>query len=221
MIRLEHISKDYLVGNSQVHALKDIDLSIGGGDFIAITGPSGAGKSTLMSILGCLDTPTRGKYLFNNKAVSFDHDDALAELRGQYFGFVFQSFNLIPRLTIVRNIELPMIYAGVPEKIRLKRTRAVLKAVDLAEMEDRRPSQLSGGQQQRVAIARALVNNPPVIIADEPTGNLDADMANEILELFNLLNQGGKTIIYVTHDKSLLKHATRIVHVEDGHIKEL
>jgi putative ABC transport system ATP-binding protein len=221
MICLKNVSKDYFIGANRVHALKDVNLNIDSGDIVAITGPSGAGKSTLMSIIGCLDVPTSGTYYFNNKPILEADDETLSTLRRQYFGFIFQSFNLIPRLSVFQNVELPMVYAGMDLNTRQQRAYAVLKALGIEQMADRKPNQLSGGQQQRVAIARALVNNPPVIIADEPTGNLDSERAEEILALFEQLNVGGKTILYVTHDKDLVKHARRVIHVEGGRIREL
>ena len=221
MIRLENISKDYFVGNSPVHALKNINLTIDSGEFVAVTGPSGAGKSTLMSIIGCLDSPSDGSYLLNSNNITLANDDDLAILRRRYFGFVFQSFNLIPRLNVVQNIELPMIYSGMPHAVCLQRSHDVLKAVGLEELGERKPGQLSGGQQQRVAIARALVNNPPVIIADEPTGNLDSKKAQDVIELFELLNSSGKTILYVTHDQGLVRHANRVIRVDNGQVVEV
>ena len=221
MILLENISKDYFVGSNHVHALQNVNLKIESGDFIAITGPSGAGKSTLMSLIGCLDSPTSGTYLLNNNAITEASDEQLAILRRRYFGFVFQSFNLIPRLSVTQNVELPMIYSGIAPDKCAKRCKAVLDAVGIGELGDRKPGQLSGGQQQRVAIARALVNNPPVIVADEPTGNLDSEKAEDIIELFEMLNGGGKTILYVTHDKNLVRHANRIIYVDNGRVQEI
>lgn len=221
MILLENISKDYFAGSSHVHALQKVNLKIESGDFIAITGPSGAGKSTLMSLIGCLDSPTSGTYLLNNNAITEASDEQLAILRRRYFGFVFQSFNLIPRLSVTQNVELPMIYSGIAPDKCAQRCNAVLDAVGIGDLGNRKPGQLSGGQQQRVAIARALVNNPPVIIADEPTGNLDSEKAEDIIELFEMLNGGGKTILYVTHDKNLVRHANRVIYVDNGRVQEV
>lgn len=218
MIKLSHVCKAYPRGNSTVVALDDINLEIEKGEFVAITGSSGSGKSTLISIIGCLDSPDGGQYHFSGKSISASTEDALAQLRNRHIGFVFQFFNLIPRFDARRNVELPMMYAGLPEDLREQRAVLALRAVGLGDRLDHTPAQLSGGQQQRVAIARALVNNPELIIADEPTGALDSKTAHEILAMFKQLNAGGKTIIIVTHDMEIAHAAKRVISMRDGKI---
>ncbi|MDH5546833.1 MAG: ABC transporter ATP-binding protein [Gammaproteobacteria bacterium] len=221
MIELRDLSKEYQIARKRITVLDRISLSISSGDYIAVTGPSGAGKSTLMSIIGCLDKPTSGEYRLDHQSIYNDNEDELARIRRENFGFVFQSYNLIPRMTILQNVQLPMIYAGISDEVRRKRGYAALNAVGLGGYEQRHPGQLSGGQQQRAAIARALVNNPPVIIADEPTGSLDKGTANDIIELFDMMNKGGKTILYVTHDPDLVRHASRVLFIDKGKLHEV
>jgi putative ABC transport system ATP-binding protein len=204
------------MGTEEIHALKGVDISVEKGEYLAIMGPSGSGKSTLMNLLGCLDTPTRGTYLLNERKVSAMNDDELAHVRNQEIGFVFQTFNLLPRATALHNVELPLIYAGVTAKERLVNARRALEQVDLADRVKHRPNELSGGQRQRVAIARALVNNPSILLADEPTGNLDSTTGSEILELFDQLHQRGHTLIVVTHESDVAAHAQNVVRLKDG-----
>ena len=228
MLELHSISKTYQrntddissdgVGISVLTALDNINLTINKNDFIAITGPSGSGKSTLLSILGCLDNPSSGQYLFNGHAVNHLADEALAKIRNRQIGFIFQAYNLIPRYTALSNVQLPMAYAGVDPELREKRSRLALKAVGLIDRINHKPSELSGGQQQRVAIARAIVNNPNLIIADEPTGSLDDEATEEIIKLFQQLHQSGKTIVLVTHNMDLLPYANRIIKLEAGRL---
>lgn len=218
IIHMENICKDYVVGEEVVHALRAINLSIEKNEYVAITGPSGSGKSTLMNILGCLDTPTDGKYTLNGKAVSEMSDDELAEARNKEIGFVFQNFNLLSRSNTLHNCELPLIYAGVSKRVRLEKAVAALDAVGLKSRMLHRPNELSGGQRQRVAIARALVNDPSIVLADEPTGNLDSKTGEEIMGLLENLYSKGNTIILVTHEPDIASHANRIVHILDGEI---
>lgn len=206
------------MGDTAVHALDGITLKIEKGEFIAIIGPSGSGKSTLMNILGCLDTPTEGTYIFEDKDMSKLNDDQLAIIRNRHIGFVFQNFNLLPKLTALENVELPLIYAGKKGLSRRNRAVEMLNSVGLGDRINHRPSELSGGQQQRVAIARALSTDPPIILADEPTGNLDTRSGREIMEILKELNQGGKTIILITHDIDVANQADRNVHIQDGKI---
>src|SRR6186713_2634954 len=200
LIEITNIKRDFVLGNEIVYVLKGIDLQINKGEYVALMGPSGSGKSTLMNLLGCLDTPTSGTYILNGKDVSQMHDDELAEIRNKEIGFVFQTFNLLPRTTALANVALPMIYAGYSKSERNARAAEVLTQVNLADRMDHQPNQLSGGQRQRVAIARALVNKPAILLADEPTGNLDSRTSDEILGLFEELHRGGQTIIMVTHE---------------------
>jgi putative ABC transport system ATP-binding protein len=219
MIRLDAVHKVYDAGETAVHALRGIDLDIGSGEYIALMGPSGSGKSTLMHILGCLDVPSQGEYFLDGTPVSKMSSRALARIRNQKVGFVFQSFNLLPRATILRNVELPMLYAGEGRRERRERALEALSRVGLAERAKSLPTQLSGGQKQRVAIARALVNSPPIVLADEPTGNLDSKTGQEILDLFDGLQRQGHTVLLVTHDAAIAAHAHRIVRIVDGLIE--
>jgi putative ABC transport system ATP-binding protein len=218
MIALQKLMKIYQMGDSTVHALDGVSLFIGQGEFVAITGPSGSGKSTLMNILGCLDRPTSGSYQLDGAEVATLNDDQLALTRNKKIGFVFQNFNLLPRISALHNIALPLVYAGVAEKERLDRSLTVLMKVGLAERRDHRPNELSGGQRQRIAIARALVNDPAILIADEPTGNLDTKSSLEIMDIFCDLHKQGRTIIMVTHEPDIAAYAERVVHVRDGRI---
>ena len=218
MIALQKLMKIYQMGDSTVRALDGVSLFIGQGEFTAITGPSGSGKSTLMNILGCLDRPTSGSYQLDGAEVATLNDDQLALTRNKKIGFVFQNFNLLPRISALHNIALPLVYAGVAEKERLDRSLTVLTKVGLAERRDHRPNELSGGQRQRIAIARALVNDPAILIADEPTGNLDTKSSLEIMDIFCDLHRQGRTIIMVTHEPDIAAYAERVVHVRDGRI---
>jgi len=220
MIVMEDIHKIYLMGEVEVPALRGVSLEIKAGEFVAIMGPSGSGKSTLMNIIGCLDVPTSGRYWLEGVEVSGLSDNRLAEIRNRKIGFVFQTFNLIPRENVIHNVELPMIYSDVPEKERIERAREVLEAVGLAHRAKHRPAELSGGERQRVAIARALVNNPSIILADEPTGNLDSRTGTEIMGIFRRLNENGITIVLVTHEREIASYARRIIHLRDGMIEE-
>jgi putative ABC transport system ATP-binding protein len=219
VIDIENITKDYVMGKEIVHALRGVSLQIHKNEYIAIMGPSGSGKSTLMNMLGCLDTPTSGRYEFNKKNVAEMNDDELAAIRNREIGFVFQTFNLLPRSTSLRNVELPLIYAGVDPETREQRATQVLADVGLADRIHHKPNELSGGQRQRVAVARALVNKPSIILADEPTGNLDSKTGDEIMALFEDLYQRGNTIILVTHERDIAAHARRTVHLRDGWIE--
>lgn len=216
VIEIRNIIRDFKLGTEIVHVLKGIDLDIVRGDYVAIMGPSGSGKSTLMNLLGCLDTPTAGSYLLNGKDVSQMSDDQLADIRNTEIGFVFQTFNLLPRTTALDNVALPMVYAGAPKSVRHKRAAEVLTDVGLDDRMDHRPNQLSGGQRQRVAIGRALVNSPSIILADEPTGNLDSKTGHEIMSLFEKIHKAGNTVIMVTHEEEIAAHAHRIIRLRDG-----
>lgn len=220
LIQLENIYKIYKLGDTEVHALDGITLAIEQGEFIAIIGPSGSGKSTLMNILGCLDTPTEGSYLFEGRDMSKLSDDQLAIIRNKHIGFVFQSFNLLPKLDAVENVEVPLTYAGKKGTARRERAVKMLEMVGLGDRIHHKPKELSGGQQQRVAIARALSTDPPVILADEPTGNLDTKSGTEIMQILKELNKSGKTVILITHDINIAKQARRNVHIQDGKIIE-
>jgi putative ABC transport system ATP-binding protein len=219
IIETHDLWKTYIMGAEEIHALRGVDLSIEKGEYVAIMGPSGSGKSTLMNLIGCLDTPSKGSYLLNGKQVSEMNDNELARIRNEEIGFVFQTFNLLPRATALHNVELPLVYAGVPNKERQERARESLRRVELLDRMSHKPNELSGGQRQRVAIARALVNNPSILLADEPTGNLDSKTGVEIMLLFERLYQAGNTIILVTHEADIADHAHRIVHIRDGKIE--
>ena len=219
VIRIEGVRKEYVMGVEVIRALRGVDVTIQRGDYVAIMGPSGSGKSTLMNVLGCLDTPTAGEYWLNGNAVAQLRDDELAHIRNREIGFVFQTFNLLPRATALHNVELPLIYAGVSKKERLERAQEVLRRVGLGERMDHKPSELSGGQRQRVAVARALVNRPAILLADEPTGNLDSRTSQEIMALFDELYHNGQTIILVTHEPDIAEHARRTVVLRDGLIE--
>jgi putative ABC transport system ATP-binding protein len=216
IIHLEAIRKNYFLGKQVIEVLKGITLDIQRNEYVALMGPSGSGKSTLMNILGCLDTPTGGRYVLNGKDVSHMTDNDLAEVRNQEIGFVFQQFNLLPRLTAVENVALPLVYAGVPKKQRTEKALHVLDMVNLADRSHHKPNEMSGGQNQRVAIARALVNDPSMILADEPTGNLDTRTSHEIMEIFGNIHSTGNTVILVTHEEDIANHAHRIIRLRDG-----
>ena len=218
VIELKDIMKTYQMGDSIVHALDHVNLEIGVGEFTSIMGPSGSGKSTLMNVIGCLDRPTSGQYFLDGKEIGGYDDDELAVTRNQKIGFVFQNFNLLPRLSALVNVALPLVYAGVPEVERLKRARETLAAVGLGDRVEHRPNEMSGGQRQRVAIARALINQPAIIMADEPTGNLDSKSSYEIMDIFRQLNDAGKTIVMVTHEPDIAERTKRIIHMVDGKI---
>ena len=219
VIKIRSITRDFPLGQEIVKVLKGIDLEIQKGEYVALMGPSGSGKSTLMNLLGCLDTPTSGYYELNGVDVSSMSDDALAEIRNKEIGFVFQTFNLLPRTTALDNVALPMVYAGAPKSKRHKRASEVLADVGLSDRMDHKPNQLSGGQRQRVAVGRALVNKPSIILADEPTGNLDSKTSLEIMQLFDDIHQAGNTVILVTHEEDIATHAQRIIRLRDGIIE--
>lgn len=216
IIKITDISKVYKIGTETIYALQKIDLSIQKNEYVALMGPSGSGKSTLMNILGCLDTPSNGEYILNNNSVATMSDNELAEVRNKEIGFVFQTFNLLPRNTTLENVALPLVYAGMPKAQREERAKEVLEQVGLGNRMQHRPNELSGGQRQRVAIARALVNKPAIILADEPTGNLDSKTSVEIMGLFEEIHKKGNTIILVTHEEDIANHAHRIVRLKDG-----
>ncbi|MFN2621302.1 MAG: ABC transporter ATP-binding protein [Chthoniobacterales bacterium] len=219
VIDIENITKVYVMGEETVHALRGVSLQIRRNEYLAIMGPSGSGKSTLMNMLGCLDTPSSGRYFFNGKDVSAMDDDELAAIRNHEIGFVFQTFNLLPRSTSLRNVELPLIYAGIDPEVREEKAADALRDVGLGDRLQHKPNELSGGQRQRVAIARALVNDPSIILADEPTGNLDSKTGEEIMQLLENLYQNGNTIILVTHESDIARHARRTVFLRDGLIE--
>ncbi len=219
MIHMTNISKIYRMGEHEVRALDNIDFNVGPGEYVALMGPSGSGKTTLMNILGCLDSPTKGRYELAGRDVTDLSDDQLAYIRNREIGFVFQTFNLLPRATASQNVELPLIYAGVDRAERRDRVEQSLAVVGLADRVKHRPNELSGGQRQRVAIARALVNNPAIILADEPTGNLDTRSGSEIMDIFDNLNANGKALVVVTHDDEIAEHARRVVRLRDGRIE--
>lgn len=216
VIELNHIAKSYQMGEQTVHALRDVSLKIFKNEYVALMGPSGSGKSTLMNVLGCLDVPSSGDYLLNGENVSQMSDDELAEIRNKEIGFVFQTFNLIPRLSSLENVALPLVYAGFSKSHRLDKAHQVLESVGLGDREDHKPNELSGGQRQRVAVARALVNDPSIILADEPTGNLDSKTSHEIMGLFEAIHRQGNTVILVTHEPDIALYAHRIIRLKDG-----
>ena len=218
VIRTEELTKVYEMGSEQVHALSGVDVDIRKGEYVAIMGPSGSGKSTLMNLIGCLDSPTAGRYWLAGRLVSDLDDDELAYIRNKEIGFVFQTFNLLPRATALHNVELPLIYNGTPAEERVERAKQALERVDLIPRMHHKPNELSGGQRQRVAIARALVNNPSIVLADEPTGNLDSKTGEEIMALFENLHRQGNTIILVTHEMDIAQHAHRVIFIRDGKI---
>jgi putative ABC transport system ATP-binding protein len=218
VIRTEGLTKVYEMGSEQVHALRGVDLEIHKGEYVAIMGPSGSGKSTLMNLIGCLDSPSSGRYWLAGRLVSELDDDELAYIRNKEIGFVFQTFNLLPRATALHNVELPLIYNGTPAEARVEKAKLALQRVDLTPRMNHKPNELSGGQRQRVAIARALVNDPSIVLADEPTGNLDSKTGEEIMNLFANLHQQGNTIILVTHEMDIAQHAHRVIFIRDGQI---
>jgi len=221
LIQTHELWKTYQMGSAEIHALRDVDLVVEEGDYVAIMGPSGSGKSTFLNLLGCLDTPTRGRYVLNGRDVSSMNDDELALVRNEEIGFVFQTFNLLPRATALHNVELPLIYAGVPLERRRQRGLEALEKVDLVDRIEHRPNELSGGERQRVAIARALVNNPSLLLADEPTGNLDSTTGEEILAILDKLHKKGHTLLVVTHERDIAARARRIVHLKDGRVESI
>lgn len=220
MIRTIDLWKTYVMGEEEIHALRGVSFEILRGEYVAIIGPSGSGKSTLMNMIGCLDTPSKGEYWLNGKLVSKMDDDELAHIRNKEIGFVFQTFNLLPRATALHNVELPLIYNGTPSSKRIEMAKAALESVELGSRMSHRPNELSGGQRQRVAIARALVNNPSIILADEPTGNLDSRTSEEIMQVLQRLHDRGNTIILVTHEPDIASHAHRVISILDGQISK-
>jgi putative ABC transport system ATP-binding protein len=219
LIETRDLWKTYVMGSEEIHALRGVSIDIESGEYLAIMGPSGSGKSTLMNLIGCLDTPTKGTYLLNGKHVGEMNDNELARIRNEEIGFVFQTFNLLPRASALHNVELPLVYAGVTADERETRARAALERVELGDRMTHRPNELSGGQRQRVAIARALVNNPSILLADEPTGNLDSKTGAEIMALFAKLHQTGNTIVLVTHEADVAAFAHRTIHIRDGQVE--
>jgi len=219
LIRAEDLWRTYVMGAEEIHALRGVSFTIAPGEYVAIMGPSGSGKSTLMNLIGCLDSPSRGTYVLRGKVVSQMNDDELAQIRNREIGFVFQTFNLLPRASALHNVELPMVYAGIPKEDRLARARRALELVDLGDRVTHKPNELSGGQRQRVAVARALVMGPSILLADEPTGNLDSATGEEIMRLFEKLHHEGNTIILVTHEREIADHAHRTIHIRDGKIE--
>ena len=219
LIETVDLWKTYLMGSEEIHALRGVTLQIERGEYVAVMGPSGSGKSTLMNLIGCLDTPSKGSYLLNGKQVGHMNDNELARIRNEEIGFVFQTFNLLPRATALRNVELPLVYAGMPSKERDTRARLALEMVELTSRMNHRPNELSGGQRQRVAISRALVNNPSILLADEPTGNLDSKTGLEIMGVFERLHQAGNTIVLVTHEADVAAYAYRAIHLRDGQVE--
>ena len=220
LIETRDLWKTYVMGDEEIHALRGVSVVIERGEYLAIMGPSGSGKSTLMNLIGCLDTPSQGTYLLNGKQVGDMNDNELARIRNEEIGFVFQTFNLLPRATALHNVELPLVYAGVPAADRQVRAKAALDKVELTSRMTHRPNELSGGQRQRVAIARALVNNPSILLADEPTGNLDSKTGNEIMALFARLHEAGNTIVLVTHEAEVAAFARRTIHIRDGKVEK-
>ncbi len=219
IIRIENLKKIYRIGDQQVNALDGVSLSIHENEYVAIMGPSGSGKSTMMNILGCLDSPTSGAYVLNGTDVSKMNDSELADVRNKEIGFIFQSFNLLPRYTSLENVALPLIYAGIPKHERLEKAALALDSVGLNDRKDHKPNELSGGQRQRVAVARALINNPSIILADEPTGNLDTKTSIDIMNLFEQIFNNGNTVIVVTHEEDIAKYARRIIRLRDGKVE--
>jgi putative ABC transport system ATP-binding protein len=220
LIDTRDLWKTYQMGSEEIHALRGVSIEIEKGEYVAIMGPSGSGKSTLMNLIGCLDTPSKGSYLLNGKQVSQMNDDELARIRNEEIGFVFQTFNLLPRATALHNVELPLVYGGVSSKDRVARARAALEKVELLDRQTHRPNQLSGGQRQRVAIARALVNDPSILLADEPTGNLDSKTGVEIMGVFERLHAAGNTVVLVTHEPDIAAYAHRAIHIRDGQVEK-
>jgi putative ABC transport system ATP-binding protein len=220
LIETRDLWKTYVMGDEEIHALRGVSIQIERGEYVAIMGPSGSGKSTLMNLIGCLDTPSKGTYLLNDKEVSLMNDNELARIRNEEIGFVFQTFNLLPRATALHNVELPLVYAGISKKDRLERAKGAIEKVELTSRMNHKPNELSGGQRQRVAIARALVNNPSILLADEPTGNLDSKTGVEIMALFARLHQGGNTIILVTHEPDIAAYAHRVIAIRDGQVEK-
>src|SRR6201988_2770711 len=220
VIRTYDLWKTYIMGDQEINAVSGVDIVIKRGEYVAIMGPSGSGKSTLMNLIGCLDTPSKGQYFINGNLVSEMSDDDLARIRNKEIGFVFQTFNLLPRATSLHNVELPLIYSGMPADVRIEKARMAMRAVDLEKRMHHKPNELSGGQRQRVAIARALVNNPSILLADEPTGNLDSATGNEIMALFERLYQQGNTIVLVTHESDIAAHAHRVIRLRDGKVEK-
>ena len=220
LIETRDLWKTYVMGSEEIHALRGVNIEIVRGEYVAIMGPSGSGKSTLMNLIGCLDTPSKGTYLLNDKEVSRMDDDELARIRNEEIGFVFQTFNLLPRASALHNVELPLVYAGVSSSERADRAKAALTKVELEHRMGHKPNELSGGQRQRVAIARALVNNPSILLADEPTGNLDSKTGVEIMALFERLHAAGNTIVLVTHEPEVAAHAHRAIHIRDGQVEK-
>jgi putative ABC transport system ATP-binding protein len=220
LITTNELWKTYVMGSEEIHALRGVSINIEKGEYVAIMGPSGSGKSTLMNLIGCLDTPSKGSYQLNGKEVALMNDDELARIRNEEIGFVFQTFNLLPRATALHNVELPLVYAGVSGKDRQDRAKIALQKVELIDRASHRPNELSGGQRQRVAIARALVNNPSILLADEPTGNLDSKTGEEIMAVFARLHGAGNTIILVTHEPDIAAHAHRVISIRDGQVEK-
>jgi putative ABC transport system ATP-binding protein len=220
LIETRDLWKTYVMGDEEIHALRGVSIEIDSGEYVAIMGPSGSGKSTLMNLIGCLDTPTKGSYLLNSKEVASMNDDELARIRNEEIGFVFQTFNLLPRATALHNVELPLIYAGMASKDRQERAKQALEKVELMQRATHKPNELSGGQRQRVAIARALVNDPSILLADEPTGNLDSKTGNEIMGVFERLHANGNTIVLVTHEADIAAYAHRVISIRDGQVEK-
>jgi putative ABC transport system ATP-binding protein len=220
VIHTEDLWRTYQMGSEEIHALRGVSFEIQPGEYVAVMGPSGSGKSTLMNLIGCLDTPSKGRYVLRGQVVSEMNDDELAAIRNREIGFVFQTFNLLPRATALHNVELPLVYAGIPKEKRLQQAKRAIEMVDLTDRMTHKPNELSGGQRQRVAIARALVMNPSILLADEPTGNLDSQTGEEIMKLFERLHEKGHTIILVTHERDIAEHAHRTIHIRDGKIEK-